>query len=292
MPAELLKGKPVADAINDRIGAAVAQLRERGVTPQLVSIVAGHDPGTEWYVGNQAKQCEKAGMAYARRDLDAAASESDVLATIDALNNDPAVHGIILQLPLPKGVSVQRCQFAMRPEKDVEGVGATNLGRLILGGHDVAPCTVAAAFAILDHYKVPVAGARVAIVGRSSIVGKPAALLALLANATPTVCHTKTKDLAAVVREADIVIAAAGVPGIVTQAMVKPGATVIDVGTNEVPDPDNPGKTKMVGDVSADVAEVAGKLTPVPGGVGPVTTRILLEQTVRAAARAAGVELA
>ena len=274
----LLDGKKIAADVRDRVSEEATALRERGVVPTLGIVVATDDGSATWYVGSIGRAAGKVGIATRTESLGADATEDTIAARLGVLAADPAVHGIILQTPLPAGVRADRLAELIPVAKDVDGANPTSAGRLMAGLPAFAPATAAAVVEILDGHGVAIEGARVAVVGRSMVVGKPAALLLLARNATVTICHSRTRDLARVTSEADIVVAAMGRPRFIGAEHVGEGATVVDVGTT--PDADG----TLVGDVDAGaVTGRAGRLTPVPGGVGPVTTAVLLRQTVRAA---------
>jgi methylenetetrahydrofolate dehydrogenase (NADP+)/methenyltetrahydrofolate cyclohydrolase len=277
--ALVLSGKELAASIRTETAARAAELTAAGRRPKLAVVIATADESSAWYVRSIARAAEKAGIACELVDLGADASAEAIRARLAALSDDPAVHGIILQTPLPEGAALEDLASAIAFEKDVDGANPLSLGRLAAGLPAYAPATAEAVVAILDHHKVELTGRHVAVVGRSTVVGKPAAHLLLDRNATVTVCHSRTADLAAVTSACDVVVAAVGRAGLITAAHVRPGAVVVDVGTNPTED------GGLVGDVdAASVAPVAGALTPVPGGVGPVTTVLLLQHTVRAAA--------
>jgi methylenetetrahydrofolate dehydrogenase (NADP+)/methenyltetrahydrofolate cyclohydrolase len=273
----LIDGRAHATALAEGVSARAAALRAVGVAPALAVVVPTGDEATAWYVRSLAKACARAGLEcreHAVPEAEAAALP-DRLAEVAA---DPAVHGVICQTPLPAGYRLEEVGALIPPAKDVDGANPTSLGRLAAGLPTYAPATAAAVVEILRREEIPLAGARVAVVGRSTVVGKPAALLLLAEHATVTVCHSRTRDLAAVTREADVVVAAVGRAGLLGADHVRPGAVVIDVGTNPTPD------GGLTGDVdAAALAGTDGALTPVPGGVGPVTTMLLLAQTVAAA---------
>jgi len=278
--ATILDGKATLAAIKAELTQRVAALASRGVVPGLGTVLVGDDPGSHWYVNAKHRDCAEVGISSMRRDLPATATQADVLAAVDGLNADSACTGFLVQLPLPKGLDEFAVLERVDPAKDADGLHPTNLGRLVLGETAPLPCTPYGIVELLRRYDVPIAGADVVVIGRGITVGRPLGLLLTRRseNATVTLCHTGTRDLASHVRRADIVVAAAGVPGIVTAAMVKPGAAVLDVGVSRV-------DGKIAGDVAADVASVAGYLTPNPGGVGPMTRAMLLTNVVEAAER-------
>ena len=281
MTAIILDGKATLATIKSELAARVAALAGRGVVPGLGTILVGDDPGSQWYVKAKHRDCAEVGIASIRRDLPATASQQDVLDAVDELNADPACTGYLVQLPLPDGLDEYSVLERVDPAKDVDGLHPTNLGRLVLGESAPIACTPYGIVELLRRYEVPIAGADVVVIGRGITVGRPLGLLLTRRseNATVTLCHTGTRDLASHVRRADIVVAAAGVPGIVTAGMVRPGAAVLDVGVSRV-------AGQIAGDVAPGVAEVAGHLTPNPGGVGPMTRAMLLANVVEAAERA------
>ena len=283
-PAEVIDGRAVAAGVRERVRREVAALRaERGVEPGLATVLVGEDPASELYVRRKREACAEAGIRSFHHPLAAQTAASELAALLDALNEDPAVHGILLQLPLPPRLDAAAMTRRIDPAKDVDGLHPLNAGLLAQGAADaVVPCTAAGVMELLRAAGAELGGARAAVIGRSPLVGRPLASLLLGANATVTHCHSRTRDLAAVCREAEVVVAAAGSPGLVTADMVSPGATVIDVGTNRTDE-------GLLGDVDFDgVSRVARAITPVPGGVGPMTIAMLLDNTVRAARRAAG----
>ena len=289
MPARLIDGKAVAAEYRERVKTDVAAFAARtGVTPHLAAVVVGEHPASAVYVRNKRRACEKAGVASSLHELPESASQVDLLTVVHGLNADPNVHGVLVQLPLPDAIDERAVLDAVDPRKDVDCFHPENVGRLSQGRPRFAPCTPAGVMELLDSAGVETAGRRAAVLGRSEIVGKPMAMLLLArgaadrrADATVTVCHSRTADLAAVCREADILVAALGKPEFVTADFVKPGAAVIDVGINRLPEDRGGG---LVGDVAFDaVREVAGALTPVPGGVGPMTVAVLLRNTLTAA---------
>ena len=281
--ATILDGKAVLADIKRELAGRVAALKERGITPGLGTVLVGDDPGSHWYVGAKHKDCAEIGITSIRRDLPATSTLEEVLEVVHGLNDDPSCTGFIVQQPT--GLDENAILSAVDPEKDVDGLHPTNLGWLVLGKEAPLPCTPVGCVELLRRYDVPIAGAHVAIVGRGITVGRPLSLILTRRseNATTVSCHTGTRDLAAEVRQADIVVAAAGVPGIITKDMVKPGAAVLDVGVSRVVAED--GRSVVAGDVAPDVAEVAGWISPNPGGVGPMTRAMLLSNVVAAAER-------
>ncbi|ALX03906.1 MULTISPECIES: bifunctional methylenetetrahydrofolate dehydrogenase/methenyltetrahydrofolate cyclohydrolase [Aeromicrobium] len=276
MTAQILDGKAVAAAIKTELTGRVAALRERGLVPGLGTILVGDDPGSRWYVDAKHRDCAEIGIESIRVDLPATASQAEVEAAVDQLNADPACTLYIVQLPLPRGIDENAVIGRIDPAKDADGLHPTNLGWLVLGEPAPLPCTPRGIVELLRRHDVEIAGAHVVVVGRGITVGRPMGLLLTRRseNATVTLCHTGTRDLAAEVRRADIVIAAAGVPGIITPDMVKPGAALLDVGVSR----DDAGK--IVGDLHPGVHDVAGWVAPNPGGVGPMTRAMLLSNVV------------
>jgi methylenetetrahydrofolate dehydrogenase (NADP+)/methenyltetrahydrofolate cyclohydrolase len=276
--AQILDGSATAKAIKSELTVRVDALREQGVVPGLGTILVGDDPGSRWYVGGKHKDCAEVGITSIRVDLPATATQAEVEEQVDRLNADPACTGYIVQLPLPGHMSEHDVLGRMDPAKDVDGLHPTNLGWLVLGKAGPLPCTPYGIVELLRRHDVPIAGADVVVVGRGVTVGRPLGLLLTRRseNATVTLCHTGTRDLAAHVRTADIVVAAAGVPGIISGDMVKPGAAVLDVGVSRV-------DGRIAGDVAADVRDVAAWVSPNPGGVGPMTRAMLLSNIVSVA---------
>ncbi|SFL90663.1 bifunctional methylenetetrahydrofolate dehydrogenase/methenyltetrahydrofolate cyclohydrolase [Geodermatophilus ruber] len=286
MPATILDGKATAAAIRAELTERVAALAASGHRPGLGTLLVGDDPASRWYVNAKHSDCAQVGIASIQRELPATATLDDVLAVVDELNADPACTGYIVQLPLPKGIDESTVLERMAPGKDADGLHPVNLGRLVLNVPGPLPCTPVGIVELLRRYDVPIAGAEVVVVGRGITVGRPLGLLLTrrTENATVTLCHTGTRDLAAHVRNADIVVAAAGVPGLITKDIVKPGAAVLDVGVSRV-------NGKIAGDVALDVVDVAGFVAPNPGGVGPMTRAMLLQNVVLAAEQAAAAEV-
>ena len=291
MPAAIISGKDIARTIRDELNAQVATLAKEGLVPGLATVLVGEDPASRLYVGMKQRAAAEAGIHSRAENLSPTTGQAELLALIDELNADPAIHGILVQLPLPRHIDDSKVLLAIDPDKDVDGFHPVNVGRLATGDPDVlAPCTPRGVIEMLLRSGADPSGKHVVVVGRSNIVGKPMALLLLRkaagGNATVTVAHSRAADLGAVTRTADILIAAVGWPGTVTRDMVKPGVTVIDVGTNRVDDATTPRGYRVVGDVDFEgVREVAGAITPVPGGVGPMTIAMLLANTVEAAIR-------
>jgi len=284
MTAIRIDGNALAAKVRDRIAAEVSALKARGVTPGLAVVLVGEDPASQVYVRNKVAACAKVGMHSVMHKLPAATTEAELLALIDSLNRDATIHGILVQLPLPKHIAEKKVLEAVAAHKDVDGFHAENVGALMIGEPRFVSCTPAGCMEMLrDIGMTDLRGKHAVVVGRSNIVGKPMAMLLLHANATVTICHSGTKDLEAQCRQADILVAAVGRPRFIKADMVKPGAVVIDVGINRLPESEG---GKLVGDVDFDaVNEVAGYLTPVPGGVGPMTITMLLQNTLVAANR-------
>jgi methylenetetrahydrofolate dehydrogenase (NADP+) / methenyltetrahydrofolate cyclohydrolase len=289
LPAELIDGVAVAQAVRADVARSAAALVARGVTPGLAVVLVGEDPASAVYVRAKGKATEEAGMHSVTIRLPAETTQAELLHHVEALNADPAIHGILVQAPLPKHIDFQAIVWRIKPEKDVDGFHPVNVGKLLIGDRSgFAPCTPAGVQELLVRTGVETRGRECVIIGRSTIVGKPMASLMVQdapgANATVTICHSKTADLPGHARRADILIVAAGRPKFVTGDMVKPGAVVIDVGINRVPDSRAKSGYILVGDIDlAGVREVASHVTPVPGGVGPMTIAMLLKNTVRAA---------
>jgi methylenetetrahydrofolate dehydrogenase (NADP+)/methenyltetrahydrofolate cyclohydrolase len=282
MTAKLIDGKALAAAVLASAKSAADDLRTRGVHPGFAVILAGDDPASQVYVRSKVRACEQTEVRSELHRFPADVAEDALIERIEALNADRHVHGVLVQLPLPRHLDAERVLACVTPAKDVDGFHAENLGALVAGRPGFVPCTPAGVLRMLDSERVALAGRHAVIVGRSTIVGKPMALLLLQRDATVTICHSKTAQLAAITRQADVLVAAVGRARLITADMVKPGACVIDVGINRLPN------GKLAGDVDFDsVRKVAGLLTPVPGGVGPMTVAMVIENTVRAAARAA-----
>ncbi len=281
--AIILDGKATAAAIKSELATRVAALKTQGIEPGLGTILVGDDPGSHSYVGGKHRDCAEVGIASIRRDLHDDASQADVERAVLELNDDPSCTGYIVQLPLPKGLDPHRVLALMDSDKDADGLHPMNLGRLVLGEAAPLPCTPRGIVELLRRYDVPIAGAEVVVVGRGVTVGRPLGLLLTRRseNATVTLCHTGTRDLRAHLARADIIVAAAGVPGLVTADSIRPGAAVLDVGITRT-------ELGLVGDVSPEVSEVAGHLAPMPGGTGPMTRAMLLANVVERAERQAG----
>ncbi|NLO94868.1 MAG: bifunctional methylenetetrahydrofolate dehydrogenase/methenyltetrahydrofolate cyclohydrolase FolD [Firmicutes bacterium] len=279
MTAKIIDGKGIAQEIRAELAREVAELTAQGKTPGLHVILVGDNPASKVYVRNKQRACEEVGISSTVHRLAEETTQVELLGLIEDLNNDEKVHGILVQLPLPGHLDEEAVINAISPEKDVDGFHPLNVGKMYIGTGGVVPCTPAGVLELVKRTGVPIAGKHVVVIGRSNIVGKPAAFLFLKENATVTICHSRTADVAAEARRADILIAAVGRPQLVKKDWVKPGAVVIDVGINRV-------DGKLVGDVDfEEVKEVAGAITPVPGGVGPMTIAMLLKATVEAAAR-------
>jgi methylenetetrahydrofolate dehydrogenase (NADP+)/methenyltetrahydrofolate cyclohydrolase len=282
MSAEIISGKAVAEEMREEFKQEIAELKEKqGITPGLAVVLVGEDPASQVYVKNKGIACEKVGVNSLEYRKPADFPEDDLIKLVEELNQDPKVHGILVQLPLPKHINETRVLNAIRPDKDVDGFHPVNVGKLMIGEADFLPCTPAGIQQLLIRSGTETEGAEVVVVGRSNIVGKPIAMILCQkqkgANSTVTICHTRTKDMAAHTRRADILIVAAGKPKAVTGDMIKPGAVVIDVGVNRL-------ESGLCGDVDFETAkEVASKITPVPGGVGPMTITMLLKNTIKAA---------
>jgi methylenetetrahydrofolate dehydrogenase (NADP+) / methenyltetrahydrofolate cyclohydrolase len=299
MPARILDGTKIANDIRNEVAADVKSMEAAGVRPGLAVVLVGHNPASEIYVRGKVKASEQVGIYSEQHSPAETSSTLELLALIDDLNRRDEIDGILVQLPLPGQIDSKRVLMALDPAKDVDGFHPVNVGYLSTQRPGLVPCTPAGVIEILKRSQIPIAGQEAVVVGRSDIVGKPAAMLLINANATVTVCHSKTHDLPAVCRRADILVAAIGRAGMITRDFVKPGATVIDVGMNQVTDAEEftrffGGNAKreeaflkkgstLIGDVHPEVAEVAGALTPVPGGVGPLTIAMLMYNTVKAA---------
>lgn len=282
MTAQILDGLATLATMKSELRERLVALAERGVVPGLGTVLVGDDPGSQWYVNAKHKDCAEVGITSIRRDLPSGATQTEVEAVIDELNADPACTGFLVQQPT--GLDEMALLSRVDPVKDVDGLHPTNLGWLVLGKEAPLPCTPMGCLELLRRHDVPIAGAKVVVVGRGLTVGRPLGLILTRRseNATVTLCHTGTRDLGAEVRQADIIVAAAGVPGIITAEMVRPGAAVLDVGVSRV-------AGKVAGDVAPEVAEVAAWISPNPGGVGPMTRALLLSNVVLAAERQAGL---
>ena len=278
--AKLLKGKEVSDRIKDELKEEVAELKGRGIHPGLAVILVGDDPASKVYVNNKKKACEYIGIKSFEYLLPAETSETELLELIERLNSDPEVSGILCQLPLPGHIDETVVINAIAPSKDVDAFHPVNVGKIMTGDYDFVPCTPAGVMELIKESGVDVEGKECVVVGRSNIVGKPMAMLLLHKNGTVTICHSRTANLAEKTKNADVLVAAVGIPNFIKGAMIKPGAVVLDVGINRV------APKKLVGDVEFETAEkVAAAITPVPGGVGPMTIAMLMKNTVKAAVK-------
>ena len=276
--SNIIDGKLVANEVREEIAVEVAKLKENGIEPALAVVIVGEDPASKVYVSNKKKACEKAGITSVEYALPETTTREELLKLIDKLNNDPKINGILVQMPLPKGLDEREVINAISPIKDVDAFHPENVGRIMIGDYAFLPCTPAGIVILLERYNVDITGKHCVIIGRSNIVGKPMSMLMLQKNATVTVCHSKTADLQGICKQADIIIAAVGRPKFVTEDMVKDGAVIIDVGINR--DENN----KLCGDVDFEgVKEKVSLITPVPGGVGPMTVTVLLKNTLKAA---------
>ncbi|MGB2809282.1 MAG: bifunctional methylenetetrahydrofolate dehydrogenase/methenyltetrahydrofolate cyclohydrolase FolD [Sedimentisphaerales bacterium] len=295
MTAQIIDGKQVAADMRAELQKEVAKLKEQGIVPGLGVILVGEDPASKSYVTAKERTCEEIGIYSDDNRLPEEATQEELMAVVEKMNKDPKINGILVQLPLPKHLNEAEVLLAIDPDKDVDGFHPMNVGKMMVGEKAFLPCTPHGVIQLLMHSGVPIEGANVVIVGRSNIVGKPLANMLIqknkTGNATVTVCHTRTKDLADKTKQADIIIAAAGRPNTVTADMVKEGVVVIDVGVNRVEDATKKSGYRLVGDVDFEaVKEKASFITPVPGGVGPMTITMLLYNTVESAKRAAGLE--
>ena len=279
--AEILKGAPVAAALNEKTSAAIAQLNEKGIKPCLAVLRVGLNEADESYIRGIMKRAEALGVEAKVKELPEASSEEEVLTAIDELNNDGNVHGVLMMRPLPKHIDEDRARRALKPEKDMDGITDVALGGVFSGNNiGYAPCTAQSCIEILDHYGVDLKGKKVCVIGRSLVIGKPVSMMALGKNATVTICHSRTENLAETVKAADVVIAAVGKAGFVTADMLREGQTVVDVGINVN------AEGKLCGDVDLDAAEkIVSAITPVPGGVGAVTTAVLMNHLAEAAGK-------
>ena len=277
--ATRMDGKAVSAKVKEQVAQEVAALQGQGVCPGLAVVIVGEDPASRIYVNNKKKACQATGIHSEEYALPASTTQEELLALVDTLNHKEDIHGILVQSPLPKGLDEGAVMEAIDPQKDVDAFHAYNVGKIMMGDYHFLPCTPAGIMALLQAYDIPVEGKRCVVIGRSNIVGKPMAMLLLAADATVTICHSKTENLAEIARQADILVAAVGRPNFVTGEMIKPGAAVIDVGINRV-------NGELIGDVNAkEAAEKAAYLTPVPGGVGQMTIAMLLSNTLDAAER-------
>ena len=277
--AQLIDGKAIAALIRAEQATRAAHLKENGIEPALAVILVGEDPASKVYVRNKARACKECGIRSEVIRMSAETTQAELMAEIERVNSDPALHGLLIQLPLPAHLDEAAALAAVDWRKDVDGFHKMNAGALLEGEEGVRPCTPAGCMELLRRSHVPLTGANAVVVGRSNIVGKPMALMLLEANCTVTICHSRTRNLADIVKNADIVVAAVGKANFITGDMIKPGAAVIDVGINRLPD------GTLCGDADESVASVAGFLTPVPGGVGPMTVACLMKNTIEAAKR-------
>lgn len=277
--AKIIDGKAISKQVREEIAAEVVSFKEkRGSVPGLAVVIVGNDPASQVYVRNKKKGCEEVGFYSESYELPENTTQEELIALVEKLNNDEKVHGILVQLPLPKHLNETEVLLKIKPEKDVDAFHPYNVGKIMIGNHDLLPCTPAGVMVLLEKSGIDVCGKKCVVIGRSNIVGKPMAMLLLHANGTVTICHSKTQDLKEICREADILVASIGKPEFVTADMVKEGAVVVDVGINRL---DN---GKLVGDVAfAEVEPKASFITPVPGGVGPMTITMLLKNTLTAA---------
>ena len=283
MSANIMDGKAVARSIREGLKEEVEGLKKKGIHPGLAVVLVGENPASMVYVKNKGEACRSAGIYSEEHKLPEEMKEADLLRLIDQLNKDPRIHGILVQLPLPAHINKDHILASVSPAKDVDGFHEINMGRLLIGQEGLVPCTPLGIMKLLEHYHIPVEGRFAVVVGRSNIVGKPVAMMLLQRNATVTICHTRTKNMGEVCRMADILIAAAGRPGMITADMIREGAVVVDVGINRLD------TGKLTGDVDFESASKrAGWITPVPGGVGPMTIAMLLYNTVKAAKMATG----
>ena len=279
--AKILSGKEVSARIKEKLKAEVAALTEKGVTPGLAVVIVGNDPASKVYVGRKEAMCAELGMYSEKYALPEDTAQSELLTLIEKLNSDPNIHGILVQLPLPEPLDEKAVIAAIAPQKDVDAFHPVNVGKIMIGDYDFVPCTPAGIMELIAESGVEVEGKNCVVIGRSNIVGKPMSMLLLHKNGTVTICHSRTKNLAEITRNADILVAAVGRAHFVTADMVKPGAVVIDVGMNRLED------GKLAGDVDFDAVEpIAAAITPVPGGVGPMTISMLMRNTLTAAKRA------
>ncbi|ALS28399.1 5,10-methylene-tetrahydrofolate cyclohydrolase [Paenibacillus sp. 32O-W] len=280
MSAQRIDGKQISESIRKEIAREAEQLKSQGIVPGLAVVLVGEDPASKVYVGSKEKACHQLGFYSEVHRLPESTTQEELLALIDRLNAQPTVHGILVQLPLPSHIDEKAVIDAIAPEKDVDGFHPISVGNLVIGDDSLLPCTPAGVIELIKRSGVEIAGKHAVVIGRSNIVGKPVAMLLLRENATVTICHSRTADLPAIARQADILVVAIGRPKVIRRDCVKPGAVVIDVGVNRLPD------GKLAGDVDYDdCLDVAGAITPVPGGVGPMTITMLMKNTLEAAKR-------
>ena len=286
MSAQIIDGKAIAQSVREDVAKKVSELKSKGINPCLAVILVGENPASVSYVTGKQKALQEAGMVDRSVHLPESTSEEELLKLIEELNNDSSVNGILVQLPLPKHINEDRVIMAINPEKDVDGFHPVNVGNLMIGRKAFLPCTPHGVVVLLEKMSIETSGKHCVIIGRSNIVGKPLSILmsSKKVNSTVTICHTGTKDVASIVKQADIIVAAAGHPMTVTKDMVKPGAVVIDVGVNRIPDSSKKSGFRLVGDVEYEgISQVASYITPVPGGVGPMTIAMLMVNTLEAA---------
>ncbi len=286
MSAKIIDGKEIAAQVRKEVAEKVAELKKNGITPCLAVILVGENPASVSYVTGKQKALTEVGMADRSLHLPESTTEEELLKIISELNNDKSVHGILVQLPLPKHINEEKVILAISPEKDVDGFHPVNVGNLVIGKKSFLPCTPHGIIVLLQKMNIETSGKHAVVIGRSNIVGKPVALLLARkeTNCTVTICHTGTKNMAEITRQADIIIAAAGKPHTLTKDMIKPGAAVIDVGVNRIPDATKKSGFRLIGDCDfEDLKETASFITPVPGGVGPMTIAMLMQNTLEAA---------
>ncbi len=286
MSAKIIDGKEIAAQVRKEVAEKVSELKKKGITPCLAVILVGENPASVSYVTGKQKALAEVGMADRSLHLPESTTEEELLKIIDELNNDKTVHGILVQLPLPKHINEEKILLAISPEKDVDGFHPVNVGNLVIGKKSFLPCTPHGIIVLLQKMNIETSGKHAVVIGRSNIVGKPVALLLARkeTNCTVTICHTGTKNMAEITRQADIIIAAAGKPHTLTKDMIKPGAVVIDVGVNRIPDATKKSGFRLIGDCDfEDLKETASFITPVPGGVGPMTIAMLMQNTLEAA---------
>ncbi len=286
MSAKIIDGKEIAAQVRKEVAEKVSELKKKGITPCLAVILVGENPASVSYVTGKQKALAEVGMADRSLHLPESTTEEELLKIIDELNNDKTVHGILVQLPLPKHINEEKILLAISPEKDVDGFHPVNVGNLVIGKKSFLPCTPHGIIVLLQKMNIETSGKHAVVIGRSNIVGKPVALLLARkeTNCTVTICHTGTKNMAEITRQTDIIIAAAGKPHTLTKDMIKPGAVVIDVGVNRIPDATKKSGFRLIGDCDfEDLKETASFITPVPGGVGPMTIAMLMQNTLEAA---------
>ena len=286
MSAKIIDGKEIAAQVRKEVAEKVSELKKKGITPCLAVILVGENPASVSYVTGKQKALAEVGMADRSMHLPESTTEDELLKIINELNNDKSVHGILVQLPLPKHINEEKVLLAISPEKDVDGFHPVNVGNLVIGKKSFLPCTPHGIIVLLQKMNIETSGKHAVVIGRSNIVGKPVALLLARkeTNCTVTICHTGTKNIAEITRQADIIIAAAGKPHTLTKDMIKPGAVVIDVGINRIPDATKKSGFRLIGDCDfEDLKETASFITPVPGGVGPMTIAMLMQNTLEAA---------